>query len=243
MFHRIEHVLRSTGAAVQGAVVTVFQPGTTTEASIFSDAALSIPLANPLTTDANGRYAYYIADGLYDETVTYGTITATESNIPMFAGSAAWGSVAGSLSAQADLQAALDAKVALAALSELIDDRVAALLVAGTNVTLTYNDVAGTLTIASSGGGSAAPTILSKSATYSETATSGQLVVLCTGTFAINLPTAVGNTAVITVKCLAGAVTLDPAGAETIDGGATAVVNVAGASITLVSDGANWEII
>lgn len=39
--------------------------------------------------------------------------------------------------------------------SEAVDDRVAALLVAGTNITLTYNDGANTLTIdASSGGGS-----------------------------------------------------------------------------------------
>ncbi len=37
--------------------------------------------------------------------------------------------------------------------SEAVDDRVAALLVAGTNVTLTYNDAAGTLTVAASGGG------------------------------------------------------------------------------------------
>lgn len=36
--------------------------------------------------------------------------------------------------------------------SEAVDDRVAALLVAGTNVTLNYNDSAGTLTVASSGG-------------------------------------------------------------------------------------------
>lgn len=34
--------------------------------------------------------------------------------------------------------------------SEAVDDRVATLLVAGTNITLTYNDGAGTLTIASS---------------------------------------------------------------------------------------------
>ena len=38
--------------------------------------------------------------------------------------------------------------------TEQVDDRVAALLVAGTNVTLTYNDAAGTLTVAASGGGS-----------------------------------------------------------------------------------------
>jgi hypothetical protein len=37
-------------------------------------------------------------------------------------------------------------------LLETIDDRVAALLVAGANVSLTYNDAAGTLTVASSGG-------------------------------------------------------------------------------------------
>lgn len=40
--------------------------------------------------------------------------------------------------------------------SEAVDDRVGALLVAGTNITLNYNDAANTLTINSSGGGSAA---------------------------------------------------------------------------------------
>src|SRR5262249_54120370 len=35
--------------------------------------------------------------------------------------------------------------------SEATDDRVASLLVAGTNITLTYNDAANTLTIASAG--------------------------------------------------------------------------------------------
>jgi hypothetical protein len=43
--------------------------------------------------------------------------------------------------------------------SEAVDDRVAALLVAGTNVTLSYNDAANTLTVnASGGGGGGAPT-------------------------------------------------------------------------------------
>lgn len=41
-------------------------------------------------------------------------------------------------------------------LTEEVDDRVAALLTAGSNVTLTYDDVAGTLTIAASGGGGVA---------------------------------------------------------------------------------------
>jgi len=44
------------------------------------------------------------------------------------------------------------AQIAALVTSEVIDDRVAALLVAGANITLTYNDAAGTLTIASTGG-------------------------------------------------------------------------------------------
>lgn len=48
---------------------------------------------------------------------------------------------------------ALAGKVNTSDLSESIDDRVAALLVAGTNITLTYNDAAGTLTVASTAGG------------------------------------------------------------------------------------------
>lgn len=45
---------------------------------------------------------------------------------------------------------------AISDLSESIDDRVASLLVAGSNITLTYNDIANSLTIAASGGGGSA---------------------------------------------------------------------------------------
>jgi len=41
--------------------------------------------------------------------------------------------------------------------AEAVDDRVGALLVQGSNITLTYNDAAGTLTISASGGGGADP--------------------------------------------------------------------------------------
>jgi hypothetical protein len=50
---------------------------------------------------------------------------------------------------------------AISDLSESIDDRVANLLVAGSNITLTYNDVANSLTIDASGGGGGAPSALS----------------------------------------------------------------------------------
>lgn len=258
MFHRKNVILRrGTGIAVPGATVTVYVNGTdtagdyaaATKAPIFSDAAgLNSILNSIVTSDANGEYEYFVAGGVYDEVLKYGSITDVDDFIQMFDVSGTispdWGHIGGNIADQADLATALAGKVAAGALNELIDDRVAALLVAGANVTLTYDDAAGTLSIASSGGGgSAAPTVVSKSATYSESATSGELVILCTGTFTINLPTAVGNTAKIHVKCLSGAVTVDPSGTQTIDGGATAVVNVAGASITIVSDGSNWEIV
>ncbi len=53
------------------------------------------------------------------------------------------------------LMTATDAAAVRTAISfdESVDDRVAALLVAGTNITITYNDAAGTLTVASTAGG------------------------------------------------------------------------------------------
>lgn len=43
--------------------------------------------------------------------------------------------------------------VKASSLSELIDDRVAALLAAGSNISLSYNDATNTLVISASGGG------------------------------------------------------------------------------------------
>jgi len=71
-------------------------------------------------------------------------------------GSATWGSISGTLSSQTDLQAALNNKanlththtaVQITDFSEAVDDRVSSLLVAGSGVTLTYNDVSNSLTI------------------------------------------------------------------------------------------------
>ncbi len=77
-------------------------------------------------------------------------------------GGATWGGITGTLSSQTDLQTELNGKAAtshthtasaVTDFSEAVDDRVAALLTAGTNITLTYNDGAGTLTIDAAGGG------------------------------------------------------------------------------------------
>lgn len=57
-----------SGNAYNGATLTVYQAGTTTPASIYTDANLSIASANPLTSTANGYFAqWYAAQGsLFD---------------------------------------------------------------------------------------------------------------------------------------------------------------------------------
>lgn len=82
-------------------------------------------------------------------------------------------------------------------------------------------------------------------ASYSETATSGEKVVLVTGAAVnVTLPTAVGNTAKLTFKLtVAGTMTLTASGGQTIDGGTTAVTSMQYTAITLISDNANWQVI
>lgn len=99
-------------------------------------------------------------------------------------GPAAWGSITGSIGAQADLQASLAGKAntshthtsaAVTDFAEAVDDRVAALLAAGSNVTLTYDDGTNTLTIAAAGAtipsGEAVVTVPNNSLEWSETVT------------------------------------------------------------------------
>lgn len=87
------------------------------------------------------------------------------------------------------------------------------------------------------------------SATLNETATEGLVVILCDCTannITINLPTAVGNTAQITIKktdASVNTVTIDGAGTEKVDDGLTAVLRKQYESVTLVTDQSNWFVI
>lgn len=83
---------------------------------------------------------------------------------------------------------------------------------------------------------------VAKTATY--TAADDYTIDCTSGTFTVDLPTAVGITGRIYVikNSGAGVITIDPNGSETIDGAATQAV-VSGASFTIQSTGANWLII
>lgn len=83
---------------------------------------------------------------------------------------------------------------------------------------------------------------VAKTATY--TAADDYTIDCTANSFTVNLPTAVGITGRIYLvkNSGTGVITIDPAGAETIDGAATQAV-VSGASVTVQSNGANWIIL
>lgn len=62
------NVTGRNGDVVIGGSVLVKLAGTATPATIYSDDGVT-PVTNPLTTDANGYFEFYVADGLYDITV------------------------------------------------------------------------------------------------------------------------------------------------------------------------------
>jgi len=75
-------------------------------------------------------------------------------------------------------------------------------------------------------------------------ASSSDCVINCTGTWTLTLPTAVGVSGrfYYIKNSGAGVITVACTGGQTIDGAATQAV-IAGASLTVCSDGANWLIL
>ena len=88
--------------------------------------------------------------------------------------------------------------------------------------------------------------ISTKTTTYTLTANDSVILADATGgAFSLNLPTAAGiSGTVYTVKKIdssANAVTIDPSGAETVDGAATLALSTQHQVYDLISDGTNWR--
>jgi hypothetical protein len=116
----------------------------------------------------------------------------------------------------------------------------------GANLTFVGGTLAGTG--GGGGGGITISTYNISTTPHNETATANIVNLLCdttTTSITVNLPTASGNTAIISIKKVASAntLTVDPSGTETIDGGTTAAWTAQYESITVVSNGTNWMII
>jgi hypothetical protein len=85
---------------------------------------------------------------------------------------------------------------------------------------------------------------LARTTTYTAT-TSDYFIDCTTGTFTVNLFTAVGNTGRILIikNSGTGTITVDPNGTQTIDGATTQSLATQWSRVHIISDGANWKII
>lgn len=121
-------------------------------------------------------------------------------------------------------------------------------LVAGTNVTLTTDNTAKSITIAASGGGGGGTQLSSayttKTANYTLAYASDGTVEGLINAFTLTLPTAVSHSGIqFQVKNLqtANAVTVNTTSAQTIDGASS--VSLVNGCLTVQSDNANWRIV
>lgn len=118
----------------------------------------------------------------------------------------------------------------------------------GSNGQVLTTNGSGTLSWSTASGASGY-SVSSVSTTTNVSATSGEIVYLvnaASGSVTMNLPTAVGNTAKITIKktdSSANTVVVDANSTQTIDGSLTKIIEFQYTSITLISDNANWFII
>lgn len=188
-------------------------------------------------------------------------------------GGGTWGSITGTLSNQTDLQSALNAKAndsdvvkltgnqSIAGdktftgdivLNELTASRVlitdANKHVKSSTVTTTELDYLSGVT--STVQGQYVVTTVT-STTSSPANTKDHAILLCDaatagGNITVNLPTAVSNTAMFTIKKTdsgSNTIIIDPNSTQTIDGNTTFVLFTQYDSITLISNGSNWFII
>ena len=65
-----DSVANTSGKPVSGAFVQVYNYGTTTASSIFSDAGGTVPITNPVITNSTGYFEFYAADGRYTLSIT-----------------------------------------------------------------------------------------------------------------------------------------------------------------------------
>jgi len=70
------------------------------------------------------------------------------------------------------------------------------------------------------------PVTLIRSTSVTTTTSDFDKVLLCTGTFTVNIHSGVGATDVTTIKSLTGTITLDGFGTETIEGSLTQTISV-----------------
>lgn len=142
-----EQLLTDTGAVLAGGSVTVYQDGTTTLISLFSDELLTVSAANPITLDSAGRHAmrYFTAES-YKTTIknSAGTTIGTpqddiDPGVPLGTGvlAVANGGTGASTAATARTNLDVPSNAELAAISALVSALGGAINPPGGRLTLT----------------------------------------------------------------------------------------------------------
>jgi hypothetical protein len=117
-------------------------------------------------------------------------------------------------------------------------------------VLLNFLNVAHTSTgaLSSTAVATASRTISVQSGAYSPSATISEIVLAnaSSGIITITLPSASNNNNLYTIKKVDSSshnITISTTSSQTIDGGTSAILKVQYVSITLVSDGSNWNVV
>jgi hypothetical protein len=84
----IEQIADGNGKPISGAKKFLFSVGTTTKKTVYSDEALTVARANPVLSDADGRFPQFYLSGLYDEIQQDNSGTATG-----YDGATLWGPI------------------------------------------------------------------------------------------------------------------------------------------------------
>lgn len=215
-------IVIGSGAAgtAEGKSISAVAIGHNTDA--FSDGSVSIGEAATVYESADGGIAIgntATVNADHDYSIALGAYSLTTASNQLMIGESSTGTI-NSVVVGAAAYATLD----------FAD-------IATTDKTFTFPNASGTIALVRS--------INAVSSTTSAGSTEAtDYIYLCTGTFTITMPTAVGNSNRYTIKNVgSGTITIDTTSSQTIDGSLTATLPVQYTSLDLVSDNSNWNII
>lgn len=135
----------ASGRPAAGVAVTVYQHGTTTPATLYTDRTKTVQASNPVTTDASGNLVFYAAPGLYDVTAASGgTVTVAVPVDPADLAAAATGTTQGLVKLAGDLAGTADAPTVPGLTSKLSTAYSGPSTLAAPLVTVTFSDVPAT---------------------------------------------------------------------------------------------------
>ena len=236
--------LNNTGGVLAGGTLQFYVTGTTTPTSTYSDAALTTPNTNPITLNSAGRSDTSV---FLDSTITYKLVLKDSG------GSTIW-----TADPVVDLGANINAKVQVYAGNPngnvAGDDGTPG----GAGASMVYDTTNGVLYICTTTGTAttAVWTALSNTFTGAEDIKTNDYTVVAADdgrvqvankasaiTFTLTAVATIGAGFLLPVKNIgAGTLTLDPSGAETIDGAATVDLTI-NQGLILYCNGSTWRIL